>query len=182
MLHSNVHVYAVHSYHPGDVPVSHKTRTKGKQRLPPPAPPTPGAAAATPHQPNSPLMLVESFLEALTNADKDGRIVIYRKGTVPLTTRLASDSKAARVCARVTSACMQYTRTPLPPRKKVEGLVTRLACPLLVNLVHAFERKRVCVRVLALACMYSREYTRVRASTRTRVRLARDTRELSSCS
>ena len=33
------------------------------------------------HQMNSPLMLIESFLQALTNADKDGRIVIARKGT-----------------------------------------------------------------------------------------------------
>ena len=32
------------------------------------------------HQMNSPLMLVESFLQALTNADKDGRIVITREG------------------------------------------------------------------------------------------------------
>ena len=34
------------------------------------------------HQMNSPLMLIESFLQALTNADKDGRIVITRKGTI----------------------------------------------------------------------------------------------------
>ena len=91
---------------------------------------------------------------------------------------LASDSKAARVrrprysrvnirahasamhvtcvCARVTSTRSTRERVsiasiprPLPPRKKVEGLGTRLACLLRVNLVHAFERERVHVRVLA---------------------------------
>ena len=36
------------------------------------------------HQMNSPLMLIESFLQALTNADRDGRIVVNRKGVVPL--------------------------------------------------------------------------------------------------
>jgi limonene-1,2-epoxide hydrolase len=41
----------------------------------------PSRAGASP-QMNSPLMLIESFLQALTNADKDGRIVITRKGTV----------------------------------------------------------------------------------------------------
>ena len=90
---------------------------------------------------------------------------------------LASDSKAARVrrprysrvnihahasAMRVTCVCAQVTSTrstrervsiasiprPLPPRKKVEGLGTRLACLLRVNLVHAFERERVHVRVL----------------------------------
>ena len=43
--------------------------------------PVPSHAGAT-HQMNSPLMLIESFLQALTNADKDGRIVITRKGTI----------------------------------------------------------------------------------------------------
>ena len=116
---------------------------------------------------------------------------------------LASDSKATRVrrprysrvnirmyasairvtcvCARVTSARSTRERIsiasiprPLSPRKKVEGLGTRLACPLRVNLVHAFERERVHFRVLARvpAC----------ACASTRVRLARDTRGLSSCS
>ena len=112
---------------------------------------------------------------------------------------LASDSKAARVrrpryshvnirayvsAIRVTRVCVRVTSArstrecvfiasiprPLPPRKKVEGLGTRLACPLRVNLVHAFERERVRFRVLArvpaCACastrVYSREYTRVR--------------------
>ena len=41
----------------------------------PPHPHTPH----TPHQMNSPLMLIESFLQALTNADKDGRIVVSKK-------------------------------------------------------------------------------------------------------
>ena len=36
-------------------------------------------------QMNSPLMLIESFLQALTNADKDGRIVITKKGGLLLT-------------------------------------------------------------------------------------------------
>ena len=40
----------------------------------------PSRAGVT-HQMNSPLMLIESFLQALTNADKDGRIFITRKGT-----------------------------------------------------------------------------------------------------
>lgn len=35
-------------------------------------------------QMNSPLMLIESFLQALTNADKDGRIVITRKGIIQI--------------------------------------------------------------------------------------------------
>ena len=91
---------------------------------------------------------------------------------------LASDSKAARVrrprysrvnirvyasairvtCvrARVTSArstCEHVSIAsiprPLPPRKKVEGLGMRLACPLRVNFVHTFERERMRFRVLA---------------------------------
>ena len=99
---------------------------------------------------------------------------------------LASDSKAARVrrprysrvnirayvsalritcvCARVTSARSTRERVsiasiprPLPPRKKVEGLGTRLACPLRVNLVHAFEHE--CVRFRVLVC--TRASTRV---------------------
>ena len=68
----------------------------------------------------------------------------------------ASAIRVTRVCARVTSARSTRERVsiasvprPLPPRKKVEGLGTRLACPLRVNLVHAFERKRVRFRVLA---------------------------------
>ena len=43
--------------------------------------PVPSHAGAT-HQMNSPLMLIETFLQALTNADKDGRIIITRKGTI----------------------------------------------------------------------------------------------------
>ena len=43
--------------------------------------PSQGGGDVVTHQMNSPLMLVESFLQALTNADKDGRIVITRKGT-----------------------------------------------------------------------------------------------------
>ena len=39
-----------------------------------------GGVEAT-RQMNSPLMLVEAFLRALTNTDKDGRIVITRAGT-----------------------------------------------------------------------------------------------------
>ena len=99
---------------------------------------------------------------------------------------LTSDSKAARVqrprysrvnihvytsvirvthvCARVTSARSASIPRPLPPRKKVEGLGTRLACPLRVNLVQAFERERVRFRVFACThasthvcvCKYSR--------------------------
>lgn len=34
---------------------------------------------------NSPLMLIEGFLQALTNTDSDSRIVISRKGVVRLT-------------------------------------------------------------------------------------------------
>ena len=102
---------------------------------------------------------------------------------------LASDSKAARVrhprysrvnirayasaicvthvCARVTSTRSTCERVwiasiprPLPPQKKVEGLGTRLACPLHMNLVHAFEREcvrfRVLARVPACACASTR--------------------------
>ena len=83
----------------------------------------------------------------------------------------ASAIRVTRVCARVTSARSTRERIsiasiprPLPPRKKVEGLGTRLACPLRVNLVHAFERERVRFRVLACTrastrvcvCEYSR--------------------------
>ena len=32
------------------------------------------------YQTNSPLQIIESFLEALTNADKDGRIVVNKQG------------------------------------------------------------------------------------------------------
>ena len=88
----------------------------------------------------------------------------------------ASAIRVTRVCARVTSARSTRERVsiasiprPLPPRKKVEGLGTRLACPLRVNLVHALERERVRFRVLACTrastrvcmCEYSRA-TRVR--------------------
>lgn len=31
---------------------------------------------------NSPLQIIESFLEALTNADKDGRIVVNKQGKI----------------------------------------------------------------------------------------------------
>ena len=68
----------------------------------------------------------------------------------------ASAMRATCVCARVTSARSTRKRVsiasiprPLPPRKKVEGLGTRLACPLHMNLVHAFKREHVRVRVLA---------------------------------
>ena len=68
----------------------------------------------------------------------------------------ASAIRVTRVCARVTSARSTRERVsiasiprPLPPRKKVEGLCMRLACPLRVNFVHAFERERVHFRVLA---------------------------------
>ena len=44
--------------------------------------PTPTSDSAAPHQMNSPLMLIESFLAALTNADKDGRIVVGKKGSL----------------------------------------------------------------------------------------------------
>ena len=74
----------------------------------------------------------------------------------------ASAIRVTRVCVRVTSArstrkCVSIASIPrpLPPRKKVEGLGTRLACPLGVNLVHAFER-------FSSTCVYSREYPRVR--------------------
>ena len=76
----------------------------------------------------------------------------------------ASAMYVTRVCARVTSARSTRERVsiasipmPLPPRKKVEGLGTRLACPLRVNLVHAFERERVRVRVLACNSRVTRE-------------------------
>ena len=111
----------------------------------------------------------------------------------------ASAIRVTRVCARVTSARSTRERVsiasiprPLPPRKKVEGLGTRLACPLRVNLVHAFERERVrfrvltCTRTSTRACIfeYSRVLARVHAwaCASTRVRLACDTRGLSSCS
>ena len=68
----------------------------------------------------------------------------------------ASAIRVTRVCARVTSARSTRERVSiasiprlLPSRKKVEGLGTRLACPLRVNLVHAFECECVCFRVLA---------------------------------
>lgn len=31
---------------------------------------------------SSPLQIIESFLEALTNADKDGRVVVNRQGKI----------------------------------------------------------------------------------------------------
>ena len=110
---------------------------------------------------------------------------------------LASDSKAARVrrrvnirayarAIRVTHVRARVTSTrsarervsitsiprPLQPRKKVEGLGTRLACPLRVNLVHAFEPERVRFRLLACTrastCVCVCEYSRA-----TRARHAR---------
>ena len=81
----------------------------------------------------------------------------------------ASAIRVTRVCARVTSTRSTRERVsiasiprPLPPRKKVEGLGTRLACPLCVNLVHAFERERVHFRVLASTrvCVCVCEYSR----------------------
>ena len=89
----------------------------------------------------------------------------------------ASAIRVTRVCARVTSTRSTRERVsiasiprPLPPRKKVEGLGTRLACPLCVNLVHAFERERVRFRVLASTrvCVCVCEYSRA-----TRARHAR---------
>ena len=84
----------------------------------------------------------------------------------------ASAMRVTRVCARVTSARSTHERIsiasiprPLPPRKKVEGLGTRLACPLRVNLVHTFEcecvRFRVLVRVPACACASTHASTHV---------------------
>ena len=68
----------------------------------------------------------------------------------------ASAIRVTRMCARVTSARSTRERLsiasiprPLPPRKKVEGLGTRLAGPLRVNLVHAFKLERVRFQVLA---------------------------------
>ena len=62
----------------------------------------------------------------------------------------ASAICVTRVCVQVTSArstreCISIASIPrpLPPRKKVEGLGTRLACPLRVNLVSTSTR--VCV-------------------------------------
>ena len=105
----------------------------------------------------------------------------------------ASAIRVTRVCARVTSARSTRERVsiasiprPLPPRKKVEGLGTRLACPLGVNLVHAFERELVRFRVLACTRASTRVCVCVRvpacACASTRVRLAHDTRGLLSCS
>ena len=85
----------------------------------------------------------------------------------------ASAIRVTRVCARVTSARSTHERIsiasiprPLPPRKKVEGLGTRLVCPLHVNLVHTFEREHVRFRVLACTRVSTHvcvcEYTRVR--------------------
>ena len=80
----------------------------------------------------------------------------------------ASAIRVTRVCARVTSARSTRERIsmvsiprPLPPRKKVVRLGTRLVCPLCMNLVHAFERERMHFRVL----------TCTRASTRVCVRV-----------
>ena len=76
----------------------------------------------------------------------------------------ASAIRVTRVCTRVTSARSTRERVsiasiprPLPPRKKVEGLGMRLACPLCVNFVHAFERERVRFRVLACDSRATRE-------------------------
>lgn len=38
------------------------------------------AVEGNPRQMNSPLMLIETFLQALTNTDSDGRIVVTRNG------------------------------------------------------------------------------------------------------
>ena len=63
----------------------------------------------------------------------------------------ASAMRVTCVCARSTRERVSIASIPRPllPRKKVEGLGTRLACPLCVNLVYAFERERVHFRVLA---------------------------------
>ena len=100
----------------------------------------------------------------------------------------ASAIRVTRVCAQVTSARSTRERVsiasilrPLPPRKNVEGLGTRLACPLRVNLVHAFvfEYSRVLTRVPACACASTRvcvfEYSRA-----TRARHARAVKLLMS--
>ena len=39
-----------------------------------------GGAGVDERQMRSPLMIIESFLSALTSADKDGRIVVTKKG------------------------------------------------------------------------------------------------------
>ena len=55
----------------------------GSQEGSAPVPPTQGAevkSEANPRQMNSPLMLIEGFLQALTSTDSDGRIVITRNG------------------------------------------------------------------------------------------------------
>ena len=107
----------------------------------------------------------------------------------------ASAIRVTRVCARVTSTRSTRQRVsiasiprPLPPRKKVEGLGMRLAYPLRVNFVHAFEREHVRFRVLACTrastrvcvCEYSRVLARVHACAcaSTRMRLAHDMRGL----
>ena len=62
-----------HSDHtPGSTPVEKSADGRGDQ----------GSAAGegNSRQMNSPLMLIESFLQALTNMDSDGRIVVTRSG------------------------------------------------------------------------------------------------------
>ena len=79
----------------------------------------------------------------------------------------ASAIRVTRVCARVTSERVSIASIPprpLPPRKKVEGLGTRLACPLRVN-------SCTLARSSVSACVfeYSRVLARVPASVRFRV-------------
>lgn len=40
----------------------------------------------------SPLQIIESFLEALTNADKDGRVVVNKQGEKPFLNRCSCSS------------------------------------------------------------------------------------------
>ena len=120
----------------------------------------------------------EQLIGPLASDSKAARVRRPRYSRVNIRA-YASAIRVTRVCTQVTSARSTRERVSivsiprlLPPRKKVEGLGTKLACPLRVNLVHAFvfEYSRVLAREHACAC----------ASTR--VRLVRDTRGLSSCS
>ena len=56
-------------------------------------------------QMNSPLMLIESFLQALTNADKDGRIVITKKGTIEY---LLFDLKTAQCRSKLNGSVLFF--------------------------------------------------------------------------
>ena len=100
----------------------------------------------------------------LASDSKAARVRRPRYSRVNIRT-YASTIRVTRVCARVTSARSTRERVsiasiprPLPPRKKVEGLGTRLACPLRVNLVSArvFEYSRILTRVPACACASTR--------------------------